>query len=90
MDFTIETSPMEISENIGSFLQMTILILCLMYLHSRMKKNLNFRYDMSVPLARFVAQNYRDLTFLTKDTYGDVLEERSLKKDIDLSQFDGI
>ena len=37
----LETSPMEISENIGSFLADDDLILCLMYFHLRMIKNLN-------------------------------------------------
>ena len=37
------------------------------------KESLTLRYDMSAPLARFVAQNYRDLTFPYKRyTYGDV------------------
>ena len=42
---------------------------------------------MSAPLARFVAQNYRDLTFPYKRyTYGDVFRRESLTvQDIDLS-----
>ena len=40
------------------------LILCLMYLHLMMvKEKITLRYDLSSPLSRFVAQNYRELPF---------------------------
>ena len=65
---------MEISSNIGSFLAndkenpMSDV-----FSFSDEKESLTLRYDMSAPLARFVAQNYRDLVFPFKRyAYGDV------------------
>ena len=70
----LETPPMEISSNIGSFLandeenQMSDV-----FSFKDEKESLTLRYDMSAPLARFVAQNYRDLVFPFKRyAYGDV------------------
>ena len=70
----LETPPMEISSNIGSFLTndkenpMSDV-----FSFSDEKESLTLRYDMSAPLARFVAQNYRDLVFPFKRyAYGDV------------------
>ena len=70
----IETPPMEISSNIGSFIAndednpMSDV-----FSFSDEKESLTLRYDMSAPLARFVAQNYRDLVFPFKRyAYGDV------------------
>ena len=70
----LETPPMEISSNIGSFLAndeenpMSDV-----FTFNDDKESLTLRYDMSAPLARFVAQNYRDLVFPFKRyAYGDV------------------
>ncbi len=71
----LETSPMEISENIGSFLadDEANPIMSDVFSFKDDKESLTLRYDMSAPLARFVAQNYRDLTFPYKRyTFGDV------------------
>jgi len=70
----LETSPMEISENIGSFLaDDDTNPMSDVFSFKDEKESLTLRYDMSAPLARFVAQNYRDLTFPYKRyTYGDV------------------
>ena len=70
----LETSPMEISENIGSFLaDDDANPMSDVFTFNDEKESLTLRYDMSAPLARFVAQNYRDLTFPYKRyTYGDV------------------
>ena len=70
----LETSPMEISENIGSFLaDDESNPMSDVFSFKDDKESLTLRYDMSAPLARFVAQNYRDLTFPYKRyTYGDV------------------
>ena len=70
----LETSPMEISENIGSFLaDDESNPMSDVFSFKDGKESLTLRYDMSAPLARFVAQNYRDLTFPYKRyTYGDV------------------
>ena len=70
----LETSPMEISENIGSFLSDDEAnLMSDVFSFKDEKESLTLRYDMSAPLARFVAQNYRDLTFPYKRyTYGDV------------------
>ena len=70
----LETSPMEISENIGSFLANDDANpMSDVFSFKDEKESLTLRYDMSAPLARFVAQNYRDLTFPYKRyTYGDV------------------
>ena len=70
----LETSPMEISENIGSFLaDDDANPMSDVFTFKDDKETLTLRYDMSAPLARFVAQNYRDLTFPYKRyTYGDV------------------
>ena len=70
----LETSPMEISENIGSFLaDDDANPMSDVFSFKDDKESLTLRYDMSAPLARFVAQNYRDLTFPYKRyTYGDV------------------
>ena len=70
----LETPPMEITKNIGSFLAnddnnpMSDV-----FTFDDDKESLTLRYDMSAPLARFVAQNFRDLAFPYKRyTYGDV------------------
>ena len=70
----LETSPMEISENIGSFLaDDESNPMSDVFSFKDDKESLTLRYDMSAPLARFVAQNYRELTFPYKRyTYGDV------------------
>ena len=70
----LETSPLEISENIGSFLaDDDANPMSDVFSFKDEKESLTLRYDMSAPLARFVAQNYRDLTFPYKRyTYGDV------------------
>ena len=70
----LETSPMEISENIGSFLaDDDANPMSDVFTFKDDKESLTLRYDMSAPLARFVAQNYRDLTFPYKRyTFGDV------------------
>ena len=70
----LETSPMEISENIGSFLaDDDANPMSDVFSFKDDKESLTLRYDMSAPLARFVAQNYRDLIFPYKRyTYGDV------------------
>jgi len=70
----LETSPMEISENIGSFLaDDEANPMSDVFSFKDDKESLTLRYDMSAPLARFIAQNYRDLTFPYKRyTYGDV------------------
>ena len=70
----LETSPMEISENIGSFLaDDDANPMSDVFTFKDDKETLTLRYDMSAPLARFVAQNYRDLTFPYKRyTFGDV------------------
>ena len=83
----LETSPMEISENIGSFLaDDESNLMSDVFLFKDEKESLTLRYDMSAPLARFVAQNYRDLTFPYKRyTYEMYLEEKNLiVQDIDL------
>ena len=60
----LETPPMDISSNIGSFLAndeenpMSDV-----FTFNVDKESLTLRYDMSAPLARFVAQNYMDLVF---------------------------
>tara|TARA_Y100000590_G_scaffold191264_1_gene217640 strand:+ start:43 stop:1431 length:1389 start_codon:yes stop_codon:yes gene_type:complete len=70
----LETSPMEISENIGSFLaDDDANPMSDVFSFKDDKESLTLRYDMSAPLARFVAQNFRELTFPYKRyTYGDV------------------
>tara|TARA_B100002051_G_scaffold226962_1_gene222832 strand:- start:109 stop:1494 length:1386 start_codon:yes stop_codon:yes gene_type:complete len=60
----LETPPMEISSNIGSFLANDKENpMSGVFSFSDEKESLTLRYDMSAPLARFVAQNYRDLVF---------------------------
>ena len=70
----LETSPMEITSNIGSFLaEDESNPMSDVFTFEDSKESLTLRYDMSAPLARFVAQNYRDLTFPFKRyAYGDV------------------
>ena len=60
----LETPSFEISENIGSFLaDDESNPMSDVFSFKDDKESLTLRYDMSAPLARFVAQNYRDLTF---------------------------
>ena len=70
----LETPSFEISENIGSFLaEDDANPMSDVFTFKDDKESLTLRYDMSAPLARFVAQNYRDLTFPYKRyTFGDV------------------
>ena len=70
----LETSPMEITKNIGSFLaDDESNPMSDVFTFEDDKESLTLRYDMSAPLARFVAQNFRDLAFPYKRyTYGDV------------------
>ena len=70
----LETSPMEITKNIGSFLENDDSNpMSDVFTFEDEKESLTLRYDMSAPLARFVAQNFRDLAFPYKRyAYGDV------------------
>ena len=70
----LETSPMEITKNIGSFLANDESNpMSDVFTFEDDKESLTLRYDMSAPLARFVAQNFRDLAFPFKRyVYGDV------------------
>lgn len=70
----LETSPMEITKNIGSFLANDDSNpMSDVFVFEDEKESLTLRYDMSAPLARFVAQNFRDLAFPYKRyAYGDV------------------
>ena len=70
----LETPPMEISKNIGSFLaDDDSNPMSDVFTFEDEKESLTLRYDMSAPLARFVAQNFRELAFPYKRyTYGDV------------------
>ena len=70
----LETSPMEITKNIGSFLANDDSnLMSDVFVFEDEKESLTLRYDMSAPLARFVAQNFRDLVFPYKRyAYGDV------------------
>ena len=74
----LETPPMEISSNIGSFLtNEEENPMSDVFTFNDDKESLTLRYDMSAPLARFVAQNYRDLVFPFKRyAYGDVFRKR--------------
>ena len=60
----LETPSFEISKNIGSFLaddednSMSDV-----FTFNDVNEKITLRYDLSSPLSRFVAQNYRDLTF---------------------------
>jgi len=70
----LETPPMEITKNIGSFLANDDSNpMSDVFTFEDEKESLTLRYDMSAPLARFVAQNFRDLAFPYKRyAYGDV------------------
>ena len=70
----LETSPMEITKNLGSFLANDDSNpMSDVFTFEDDKESLTLRYDMSAPLARFVAQNFRDLAFPYKRyAYGDV------------------
>ena len=60
----LETSPMEITKNIGSFLATDDSNpMSDVFTIEDDKESLTLRYDMSAPLSRFVAQNYRELVF---------------------------
>ena len=60
----LETQPFEKSENIGSFLANDETNpMSDIFLFKDEKESLTLRYDLSAPLSRFVAQNFRDLVF---------------------------
>ena len=63
----LETSPMEISENIGSFLaDDDSNPMSDVFSFKDGEKNITLRYDLSSPLARFVAQNNQQLPSIYK------------------------
>lgn len=73
----LETPPFEKSENIGSFLggdetnPMSDV-----FSFKDEKESLTLRYDLSAPLSRFIAQNFRDLVFPFKRyAYGEVFRQ---------------
>ena len=58
----LETPSFEISKNIGSFLgNDQANPMSDVFLFEDDSKNITLRYDLSAPLSRFIAQNYRDL-----------------------------
>ena len=64
----LETPSFEISENIGSFLaDDDSNPMSDVFSFKDGEKNITLRYDLSSPLARFVAQNNQELPFLIKD-----------------------
>ena len=64
----LETPPFEKSENIGSFLANDETNpMSDVFLFKDEKESLTLRYDLSAPLSRFVAQNFRILYSLIKD-----------------------
>ena len=73
----LETPPFEKSENIGSFLANDETNpMSDVFLFEDEKESLTLRYDLSAPLSRFVAQNFRDLIFPYKRyAYGDVFRQ---------------
>ncbi len=73
----LETPPFEKSENIGSFLANDETNpMSDVFLFKDEKESLTLRYDLSAPLSRFVAQNFRDLVFPYKRyAYGDVFRQ---------------
>ena len=73
----LETPPFEKSENIGSFLANDETNpMSDIFLFKDEKESLTLRYDLSAPLSRFVAQNFRDLVFPYKRyAYGDVFRQ---------------
>ena len=61
---SLETPSFEISENIGSFLASDQgNPMSDVFSFDDGSKNITLRYDLSSPLSRFVAQNYRELPF---------------------------
>ena len=73
----LETPPFEKSENIGSFLANDETNpMSDVFLFKDEKESLTLRYDLSAPLSRFVAQNFRDIVFPYKRyAYGDVFRQ---------------
>ena len=60
----IETPTYEISKNIGSFLtDDEVKSMSDVFTFDDGKDQITLRYDLSSPLSRFVAQNYRELSF---------------------------
>ena len=64
----LETPSFEISENIGSFLaDDDSNPMSDVFSFKDGEKNITLRYDLSSPLARFVAQNNQELPYLIRD-----------------------
>ena len=73
----LETPSFEKSENIGSFLASDESNpMSDVFIFKDEKESLTLRYDLSAPLSRFVAQNFRDIVFPYKRyAYGDVFRQ---------------
>ncbi len=73
----LETPPFEKSENIGSFLANDQTNpMSDVFLFRDEKESLTLRYDLSAPLSRFIAENFRNLVFPYKRyAYGDVFRQ---------------
>ena len=73
----IQTPEFEKSENIGSFLaEDQNNLMSDVFSFENEKESLTLRYDLSAPLSRFVAENFRDLVFPYKRfSYGNVFRQ---------------
>ena len=73
----LETPEFEYSSNIGSYLaEDQNNLMSDVFTFTTEKESLTLRYDLSAPLARFCAENFRDLVFPYKRfAYGNVFRQ---------------